>query len=68
MYRLIHFLHSLINTANTSTTLNEAARWTLIDSLEGFQWRIPSVWRSIHEQAKDLMDHQSGLVRRRIAM
>jgi len=67
MYRLIHFLHSLINNPITSNTFNEIARWSLVQNLRMFQWRIPSVWRSIHEQAQGLMNHSFKLVREHIA-
>lgn len=67
MYRLIHFLCSLITNPVISSTFNEVARWSLIQVLKECQWRIPSVWSSLHEQAKGIMDHSSKLVRENTA-
>ncbi len=67
MYRVIDFIHTLINTKATSNTFNETAHWSLIRNLNGFQWRIPAIWCEINEHAKTLLDHPSPGVRERIA-
>ncbi|CAF3884238.1 unnamed protein product [Rotaria sordida] len=63
MNRPIEFFRTLINNQTIVNTLNETSRWSLISSLRSFQWRIPSIWCSINEQAKVLLDHPSKSVR-----
>jgi hypothetical protein len=67
MYRVIDFLRTLINNKTTTNAFNEAAHWSLIISLNRFNWRIPSIWREIIEHAKLLLDHSSSDVQARIA-
>ncbi|CAF3941557.1 unnamed protein product [Rotaria sp. Silwood1] len=67
MHRLIEFIYLLINNYTTANTFNETARWYLIQNLRCFQWRIPSIWCTINEHAKQLLDHPSKAVRERIA-
>ena len=67
MYRVIDFLRTLISTKPTSNTFNEAAHWSLIQNLNEFDWRIPSIWHDIIEHSKLLLDHSSSDVRERIA-
>ncbi|CAF1171345.1 unnamed protein product [Rotaria sordida] len=68
MSRPIHFIYTLINHQTTSYTFNEASRWYLVQSLRVLQWRIPSIWYSIHEHAKELLDHSSKWIRERIVV
>ncbi|CAF1134879.1 unnamed protein product [Rotaria sordida] len=67
IYRLIHFICTLINTKTMLNTFNEMSRWTLIENLREFQWRIPSVWCKINDYAKTLLDHPYKDVRESIA-
>ncbi len=67
MYRLINFLHTLINIKATSNTFNEIAHWSLIENLRKFHWRIPSIWHNINEHAKLLFDHPYKDVREQVA-
>ncbi|CAF1592529.1 unnamed protein product, partial [Adineta steineri] len=67
MFRVIHFLCTLINAKSTSNTFNESARWCLIRNLDEFQWRIPSVWCEVYKHIAELLDHSSLSVRTRIA-
>ena len=67
MYRLIDFLRTLKNNKIGSNTSNEVCRWSLIQNLSEFQWRIPSIWCEINEHAKLLLDHPSKDLRYRIA-
>ncbi|CAF2692623.1 unnamed protein product [Rotaria sp. Silwood2] len=46
---------------------NEICRWTLIQNLNEFQWRIPSIWCEINDYAKVLLDHPYKNVREGIA-
>ncbi|CAF3648807.1 unnamed protein product [Rotaria sp. Silwood1] len=68
MIKPIEFLRSLINTPTTVNTLNEASRWYLIQQLNIFQWRVPSVLCSINEHVKKLLDHPFKAVRDRMTM
>jgi hypothetical protein len=63
MNRLIDFFRSLIDNQTISNTFNETSRWYIIQSLRNFQWRIPSIWCEINQQAKELLDHSSKSVR-----
>ncbi|CAF4570708.1 unnamed protein product [Rotaria sp. Silwood2] len=67
MYRLIDFIRTLINNQISSNTFNETSRWSLIQTLKMFQWRIPSIWCTIYEHAKELLDHSFKPVREHIA-
>ncbi|CAF0768198.1 unnamed protein product [Adineta steineri] len=67
MYRLIHFIHTLIDPKIVSNIYNETARWSLIQTLISFKWRIPSIWCDINEHAKLLLDHPSEDIRKSIA-
>ncbi|CAF3689421.1 unnamed protein product, partial [Rotaria sp. Silwood1] len=68
MCRPINFIYKLIDQHSTAYTFNEASRWYLVQSLRVLQWRIPSIWCSIHEYAKELLDHSSKWIRERIAV
>lgn len=68
MFRPIQFLLSLMNNQTMNNTIAEASRWRLVRSLEAFSWRVPALWCSIHDKAKDLLDQSSQLVRQRIAL
>ncbi|CAF3001054.1 unnamed protein product [Rotaria sp. Silwood2] len=46
-------------------TLTETSRWYLIQQLSIFQWRIPSIWCSINEHVKKLLNHSFQVVRDR---
>ncbi|CAF4019942.1 unnamed protein product [Adineta steineri] len=67
MFRVIHFLCTLINAKSTLNTFNESARWCLIRNLDKFHWRIPSVWCEVYKHIAELLDHSSLSVRTRIA-
>ncbi|CAF2618988.1 unnamed protein product [Rotaria sp. Silwood2] len=67
MHRLIEFICLLINNDRTSNTFNETARWSLIQNLRYFQWRVPSIWCTINEHGKQLLNHPFKAVRERIA-
>ncbi|CAF3739250.1 unnamed protein product [Rotaria sp. Silwood1] len=67
IYRLIHFIRTLINTKTMLNTFNEISRWTLITNLNEFQWRIPSIWCEINDYAKEFLDHPYKNVRESIA-
>ena len=67
MKRLIDFLCQLVNYQTIENTLNETSRWYLIRSLRHFQWRIPSIWCHINQQAKNFFDHPSKSVRENIS-
>ncbi|CAF3088703.1 unnamed protein product [Rotaria sp. Silwood2] len=67
MYRLIDFIRTLINNQISSNTFNETSRWSFIQTLKMFQWRIPSIWCTIYEHAKELLDHSFKPVREHIA-
>ncbi|CAF0976267.1 unnamed protein product [Adineta steineri] len=63
MFRVIHFLCTLINAKSTLNTFNESARWCLIRNLDKFHWRIPSVWCEVYKHIAELLDHSSLSVR-----
>ena len=67
MYRLIQFFVRLIENKTILSTTNEITRWTLINRLNHFNWRIPSIWCEINQHARSLLDHTSEDVRYRIA-
>jgi len=67
MYRFIQFMRTLITTETMSNTFNEISRWTLMENLREFLWRIPSVWREINDNFKVLLDHSYKDVREGIA-
>lgn len=68
MYWLIDFICSLINKRQTNgTTIDESLPWYFVQKLKVFQWRIPSIWSTINDYAKQLIDHRSSLVRDIIA-
>ncbi|CAF3400805.1 unnamed protein product [Rotaria socialis] len=67
MYRVVEFMHSLINTPSTTSTLIETSRWHLVQKLENFEWRIPAVWHAINDHAKDMLAHPYKSVREYIA-
>ncbi|CAF1351883.1 unnamed protein product [Rotaria sordida] len=68
MYRPIQFLRALINNQTSVNTLNEVSRWYLIQQLDIFEWRIPSIWYSINEHVKKQLDHPFKVVRDRMVM
>ena len=68
MYRFIEFLRSLIQTKTPLNTFAEISRWSLLQNLQEFAWRIPSIWREINEQTKLLLDHSSSAVRQRVSI
>ncbi|CAF1187532.1 unnamed protein product [Didymodactylos carnosus] len=59
MYRLIEFIRTLINNETMLNTFNGISRWSLIENLTYFQWRIPSILGQINEHAKVFLDHSS---------
>lgn len=63
---LIDYLRSLASPSIVSNPFLEITAWSLIQKLNAFQWRIPSVWREISAQAKELFDHPSKIIRERI--
>ena len=63
---LIDYLRSLISPSTVSNPFLEITAWSLIEKLNAFQWRIPSVWHDISAQAKESFDHPSKIVRERI--
>lgn len=68
MYRLIEFFNvALINNKIILNTTNEICRWSLIERLNQFQRRIPSIWNEINKNAILLLDHPSEDVRFKIA-
>jgi len=67
MYRVVEFMHSLINTPSTTNTFIETSRWHLVQQLSNFEWRIPGVWHAINDHAKDVLEHPYKPVRERIA-
>jgi hypothetical protein len=67
MYRIVEFMHSLINTPSTTNTLMETSRWHLVEQLSNFEWRIPAVLHTINVHAKNLLEHPYKTVRERIA-
>ncbi|CAF4564976.1 unnamed protein product, partial [Rotaria magnacalcarata] len=67
MHRVINYLRSLINTTATGNTFMETSRWYLVQTLTNFEWRVPSIWCMINEQAKELLDHPYKAIRERIA-
>ncbi|CAF1048161.1 unnamed protein product [Adineta steineri] len=66
MYRLIDFISKLIDNKIILSTFTEIARWSLIQNLSCFQWRIPSIWSHINQHAKLLIDHSHKGVRQQI--
>ncbi|CAF1185021.1 unnamed protein product [Rotaria sordida] len=68
MYRPIQFLRALINNQTSVNTLNEVSRWYLIQQLDIFEWRIPSIWYSINEHVKKQLDHPFKVVRDRMVI
>ncbi|CAF1939925.1 unnamed protein product [Rotaria magnacalcarata] len=67
MYRVVEFMHSLINTSSTTNTFIETSRWHLVQQLVNFEWRIPAVWHTINDHAKDMLAHPYKSVRECIA-
>ncbi|CAF4314779.1 unnamed protein product [Rotaria socialis] len=68
MHRPINYLRSLINTTATGNTFMETSRWYLVQTLTNLEWRVPSIWCMINEQAKELLDHPYKAIRERIAI
>ncbi|CAF1141433.1 unnamed protein product [Adineta ricciae] len=68
MFHAIEFTLSLIDNQTWVNTFNEASRWYLVQSLAVFQWRIPSIWCTIYESAKELIDHPSKLIRQLVTV
>lgn len=67
MYRAIDYLKSLINIPATGNTFLVTSRWYLFQTLTNFEWRVPSIWCMINEQARELLDHPYKAIRERIA-
>ncbi|CAF3768327.1 unnamed protein product [Rotaria sp. Silwood1] len=67
MYRLIEFIRTLINNKTTINTFLEISRWFLVLKLTIFEWRIPTLWCTINEYAKEMLDHPYKAVREYIA-
>ena len=67
MFKPINFIRQLINKQITANTFIETSRWYLIQTLTNLEWRVPSIWHSINENAKELIDHPFKAVRERIA-
>jgi hypothetical protein len=56
-----------MHTHATGNTFLETSCWSLIQKLSNLEWRIPAVWCSIHQYAKELLDHPYKAIRERIA-
>ncbi len=67
MYRPIEYLRSLMNPHATGNTLLETSRWSFIQKLSNFEWRIPAIWCTINQYGKELLDHPYKAIRERIA-
>ncbi|CAF4543477.1 unnamed protein product, partial [Rotaria sp. Silwood2] len=68
MYRPIEYLRSLTNTHASGNTFLETSRWYLLQTITNFEWRVPSIWCFINEQARELLDHPYKAIRERIAI
>lgn len=67
MSRPIEYLRSLIVHKATGNTFLETCAWTLVQKLNNFEWRIPSVWMSIMDHVSNFLDHPYKAIRERIA-
>ncbi|CAF4632071.1 unnamed protein product, partial [Rotaria sp. Silwood2] len=67
MYRLIEFICTLINNQTIVNTFLETSRWFLVLKLTNFEWRIPAIWCTINEHAKEMLDHPYKAIREYIA-
>ncbi|CAF4233790.1 unnamed protein product [Adineta steineri] len=63
---MIDFIRSLINLKIPLNTFAEISRWSLLQNLDLFEWRIPSIWCEINEQTIRLIDHSSSDVQSRL--
>lgn len=68
MYRSVEYLRSLVNTHALGNTFLETSRWYLAQTLTNLEWRVPSTWCFLHDQAKELLDHPYKAIRERIAV
>lgn len=66
MVPLIDYLRSMVAPSMVTNPFFEMTAWSLIQKLNAFQWRIPSVWHEINEHAKELLDHPSKPIRERV--
>ncbi|CAF1638010.1 unnamed protein product [Adineta ricciae] len=67
MHRLIEFIHTLIKDQTIVNTFLETSRWFLVLKLTNFEWRVPAIWCTINEYAKEMLDHPYKAVREHIA-
>ncbi|CAF0736207.1 unnamed protein product [Didymodactylos carnosus] len=67
MYKPIGYIRSLTSGQTSTNTFNETARWYLTQTIANFEWRVPTMWTTINEHAKELLDHPFKAVRERIA-
>ena len=67
MSRPIEYLRSLVVHKTSTNTFLETCAWTLIQKLNNFEWRIPKVWVSITDYARNFLDHPYKAIRERIA-
>lgn len=67
MSRPIEYLRSLVIHKASNNTFLETSAWTLVQKLNNFEWRIPKVWASITDYARNFLDHPYKAIRERIA-
>ena len=67
MYHAIEFLCSLMTNQTIGNTFLETSRWSFVQKLSNFEWRIPEIWHTINQCARELLDHPYKAIRDRIA-
>ena len=67
MHRPIQFLCSLLFNQTIGNTFLETSKWTLIQRLSNFEWRIPKIWCTINQYAKGFLDHPYKAIRECVA-
>jgi hypothetical protein len=50
-----------------SNTFLELPKWILVQSLGNLEWRIPTNWTSVYQQAKQTLHHPYKAIREQIA-
>ncbi|CAF1351315.1 unnamed protein product [Rotaria magnacalcarata] len=68
MYRPIQFLQSLINNPAVINISSVTSLWYIIQQLDVFKWRVPSIWCYINDHVKKLLHHSFTAIRDRMAI
>lgn len=66
--RMFHLVEHFRRLINKDIEMNEIIRWTIIQRLIHFQWKIPSIWHEINRNALPYLNHTSDELKFKISV